>query len=139
MRSDIDTSDIGNELLISIFLFFYDEAIFPFLQCIPEVFRCIENTKLKWHVESGKSRPRVEFDSRQVVNSVSAFLDDPHNHIQSKLHSIVDFTRTTRHETGVKNNECTRTKHVQILAIERAVNEDLIVIAIALHASRTHV
>lgn len=135
MRGNVDTCNVGDKLLIPIFLLFEDHTLFSFLPRTPKMLGAVEDAQLKRHVESRKFRFGVEVHTGKVVDSITAPLNNLYDGIKSKLRGVINFQRAAWNEACVQDCEHTCPEHVQISTVKWTVDKYLIVVANGLHVS----
>ncbi|HYH80024.1 MAG TPA: hypothetical protein VEX86_09500 [Longimicrobium sp.] len=128
MSLDVLTCNVRAELLVPVPLGIQDQDAFLFLPPRPELARAKKKPQFKRHVEPGQSLGRVELGAGDVVDAVAAPTDDPVDLRDAHLTAVIYLERAPSEKSAVVNGEHQRSKNLLVVGVERAVDEDALLI-----------
>ncbi|MBT9557030.1 MAG: hypothetical protein IV100_13420 [Myxococcales bacterium] len=122
MVTNVLAGDVGKKLLESKSLNVEDKQ--ALLAELRSVFaRPYIEPKLKRHVESRQVMGGIELRSGNVVDTVPALFDDPHDLLKANSTGVRLLKSTPRPKAAVLNSEHGSTKQVLVLSVERTIDE----------------
>jgi len=133
MSVDILPSDVGYKALKAILLSVEDNARLGAMLGAAILLGAEEYAKFQRHVESRQRRVAVRFRSRDIVNTIAAFLNDLANLVEPIVGGIVGFECTSRYEARPNNGKDDGIEIATVLIVKRAVDED-VAVRISCHA-----
>lgn len=105
MGVDVLAGDVRNKGTITVRISVENQGPLPPLIRGPEPLATEEQPKFQRHVKSRKVCNYIHCDGGQVVDSESAFLNDPLDFGQPKLPGIILFKGTARDESEIINTK----------------------------------
>jgi hypothetical protein len=126
--SDVLSSNIGDEGAVPVALPIEDQAPFLFLAPLAKALRSEKDPQFERHVESRQIRRGIEVGATEVIDGEPAIRDKVKNPLHPDLPAILDFQSTTGLETAVEDGEDDRLEERLVALIERAVDENALVV-----------
>lgn len=123
MRYDILPGYIGHQSLIAVLLCIKDQRTFPLLRCIAIPLGTKKDTQLERHVEARQWWISIAFGTGNVVNSVSARLNDRLDFGEPVFGTVLGLERTARAEAGADDRKDNGAKNGLERGVESAVDE----------------
>jgi hypothetical protein len=74
-----------------------------------------EKAEFQWHIESGQARFHIRLGSRDVVNAIAAFGDDPADFVDAHFPTVVIFSSASRREPRSDDREDERFEKMMIV------------------------
>jgi hypothetical protein len=99
VRTNILTSDVGQELLVPVWLGIEDDSCLSLMWPRTKQLSAKDDSEFKGHIETGESVGVVKFRTRNIVDRESAVADDARDLLDANLASVVYLKRTP----GVKS------------------------------------
>lgn len=126
MGVDVHARQIRDEALVAILLDVEDQRALACLVLVAEVTRAEKDAEFERHVEAGKAVRRVQFGAREIVDTVSAVLNDRIELVDTGLAGVVQLARRARDEPTGVNSEDQRAEQRRVIVVEGAIDEDAV-------------
>lgn len=135
MSMDVLARDVGNETAVPVTIRVRNQAFLFAVVIAPESPAPQKQTQFQGHVESRQANHGIKADSRQVVDSESAFFNDPFNLGESDLGGVVIFQSAPRPKAKIIDCKHDPVEDGPAGRVERTVDEDVVTTVSARHVA----